>query len=105
MTIPQYDNLAAALQGICQVWCNTQGYSNPFRKDGEWWAFPPNGVIPVQIKTVMGETSHRLVKIDSLTLALFPDGSLVRKSTVRKSTDCQSTDCKSTDRKQATEET
>jgi len=80
MSLPQYDNLSEAIQGTCQAWCNTQGYSDPFCKDGEWWAFPPNSVMPVQIKTVMGARSHRLVKIGTLTLSIFPDGLLAPKS-------------------------
>ncbi|MEM9091459.1 MAG: hypothetical protein AAGC93_22305 [Cyanobacteria bacterium P01_F01_bin.53] len=81
MSLPSYASFADAIRGTCNDWCNAQGYSSPFCKNGEWWAFPPNGVMPVQIKTVMDKTSHRLVKIGSLTLALFPDGSLLREST------------------------
>ncbi|MEL6555701.1 MAG: hypothetical protein AAFQ63_19910 [Cyanobacteria bacterium J06621_11] len=80
MAVPQYANLFEAMQSTCQAWCNAHGYSAPFCKDGEWWAFPPSGVMPIQIKTVMGPTSDRLVKIGSLTLALFPDGSLAHSS-------------------------
>jgi len=27
-----------------------EGYTDPFYQDREWWAFPPNGVIPVVLK-------------------------------------------------------
>ena len=69
-------DLGSAIRGVCHAWCEEQGYSDPFCLNGEWWAFPPNGVIPVQIKTVMGEGCQRSVQIGPLQLALFPDGSL-----------------------------
>ncbi len=76
MTISHYPNLGAAMQGVCQTWCQTHGYSDPFCRDGEWWAFPPQGVMPVRIKTVMGNTLPYCVQIERVTLRLFPDGSL-----------------------------
>ena len=76
MNIPHYPNLGSAMRSICSEWCAVNGYSDPFCRDGEWWAFPPNGVIPVRIKAVMGEGCQQLVKIGSLTLTIFPDGSL-----------------------------
>lgn len=76
MGLPQYANLSDAIRGTCHAWCDAQSYSDPFCKDGVWWAFPPDGVMPVQIKTVMGKASHRGVKIGPVTLSLFPDGSL-----------------------------
>ena len=76
MGLPQYANLRNAIRGTCHAWCDAQNYSDPFCKDGVWWAFPPGGVIPVQIKAVMGEMSHCDVKIGPVTLSLFPDGSL-----------------------------
>jgi len=30
-------------------WCEKNGYTDPFFQDGNWWAFPPGGVIPVSI--------------------------------------------------------
>ena len=78
MTIPQYPDLGSAIQGVCQAWCEENGYSNPFCRNGEWWAFPPHGVMPVQIKAVMGHDKQQLVKIGPLTLALLPDGSLAK---------------------------
>ncbi|MEO0537517.1 MAG: hypothetical protein AAF215_27110 [Cyanobacteria bacterium P01_A01_bin.123] len=78
MTIPQYPDLGAAMRGVCQVWCNQQGYSDPFSRNGEWWAFPPHGVMPVRIATVMDQGAQQLVKIGPLTLALLPDGSVAK---------------------------
>ncbi|MBE9064133.1 hypothetical protein [cf. Phormidesmis sp. LEGE 11477] len=75
-SLPQYFDLGDAIRDTCQHWCDREGYSDPFCKDGEWWAFPPGGVIPIRIKTVMGRASGSLVKIDAVTLMLFPDGSL-----------------------------
>ncbi|NEQ53481.1 MAG: hypothetical protein F6K11_25655 [Leptolyngbya sp. SIO3F4] len=76
MTIPQYSNLSSAIRGVCQTWCDCHGYSDPFCRDGVWWAFPPNGVMPVRIETVMGDQSQRLVRIGPMRLMLFPDGSI-----------------------------
>ncbi len=28
-------------------WCTTNGYTDPFLQEGCWWAFPPNGVMPL----------------------------------------------------------
>jgi len=78
--IPQYSGLGEAIRSTCEVWCRAEDYSDPFCKDGEWWAFPPGGVMPVRIKTVMGAFSQRQVRIDRLTLSLFPDGSLASKT-------------------------
>lgn len=77
---PQYSSLSEAIDCLCKQWCDSSGYSDPFLKDGEWWAFPPKGVIPVKVKAVMGETSQREVKVDSLRMMLFPDGSLASPS-------------------------
>ena len=76
--VPTYSDLGSAIWGVCRDWCALHDYSDPFCKDGQWWAFPPGGVMPIPIKTVMGKTSHCLVKIGPVTLALFPDGSLAR---------------------------
>jgi hypothetical protein len=45
-----YPDLAAAVRGVCQDWCQRHGYSDPFCRNGEWWAFPPNGVMLVRIR-------------------------------------------------------
>ncbi|NEQ86643.1 MAG: hypothetical protein F6K26_43285 [Moorea sp. SIO2I5] len=76
MTISHYNDLGAAIRGVCHAWCEEQGYSNPFCRNGEWWAYPPNGVMPIQIKTVMGKSCQRPVRIGRLILFLYPDGSL-----------------------------
>ena len=76
MTIPHYTNLGSAIRGVCYAWCDELGYTDPFCSNGEWWAYPPNGVIPVKIKTVMGTSCQRLVRLGKLTLFLRPDGSL-----------------------------
>ncbi|MDB9527634.1 hypothetical protein PN498_16680 [Oscillatoria sp. CS-180] len=75
MTIPQYPNLAAATRSVCQQWCEAYGYSDPFCRNGEWWAFPPHSVMPVSIKTVMAADCRYPVAIGSLTLTIRPDGS------------------------------
>ena len=76
MIIPHYTNLGCAIRGVCNAWCKEQNYTDPFCRNGEWWAYPLNGVMPVQIKTVMGKSSQRPVKLGLLTLFLYPDGSL-----------------------------
>ena len=76
MTILHYTNLGCAIRGVCHAWCKEQGYTDPFCRNGEWWAYPVNGVMPVQIKTVMGTSCQRPVKLGLLTLFLYPDGSL-----------------------------
>jgi len=72
----EYSTFGKAIRGLCRNWCETHRYTDPFLKDGEWWAFPPGGVMPVQVKTVMGEASQRTVRIGPLRVTLFPDGSL-----------------------------
>ncbi|MEL6468325.1 MAG: hypothetical protein AAFQ74_01230 [Cyanobacteria bacterium J06623_4] len=74
--MPEYFTLSMAIADLCQRWCDAHGYRDPFCQDGEWWAFPPGGVMPVKIKTVMSRCSERTVRIGSLTVRLFPDGSL-----------------------------
>ena len=71
-----YADLGSAIRGVCQAWCDQHGYSDPFCRDGIWWAFPPNGVMPIRIETVMGKQSQRLVRIGPMRLILFPDGSI-----------------------------
>lgn len=78
----QYPDLGTAMVGVCKIWCDQYGYSNPFRLNGEWWAFPPNGVMPVQIHTVISEDCRYLVQIGSVTMFLLPDGSLVSGSSL-----------------------
>lgn len=31
-------------------WCTTNGYTDPFLQEGCWWAFPPNGVMPLPLE-------------------------------------------------------
>ncbi|MEM9907427.1 MAG: hypothetical protein AAF921_20635 [Cyanobacteria bacterium P01_D01_bin.44] len=76
MAIPHYSSLGSAIQGVCQAWCDQYGYSDPFCRNGEWWAFPPGGVMPVRVRTVMSAGSQRWVQVGPLTLILLPDGSL-----------------------------
>ncbi|MEL6354962.1 MAG: hypothetical protein AAFR58_24935 [Cyanobacteria bacterium J06627_28] len=74
--LPEYSTFGKAIRSLCQNWCEAHGYSDPFLQDGEWWAFPPGGVMPVRVKTVMGTESQRTVRIGPLRVTLFPDGSL-----------------------------
>ncbi|MEM9009556.1 MAG: hypothetical protein AAGE59_39430 [Cyanobacteria bacterium P01_F01_bin.86] len=78
MTIAHYPNLGSAIRGVCDAWCKANGYSDPFCRNGEWWAFPSNGVMPIRIKTVMREDDQQWVSIGSVRLIIFPDGSLTR---------------------------
>jgi len=71
-----YSTLSEAIYDICHSWCESHGYSDPFCRNGEWWAFPPSGVMPIQIQSVLDEGSKRTVKIGALELTLFPDGTL-----------------------------
>ncbi|MEO1621096.1 MAG: hypothetical protein AAFU53_08685 [Cyanobacteria bacterium J06632_3] len=75
---PRYAGLAEAIVATCQAWCQAESYSDPFCQDGEWWAFPPEGAMPVRVKTVMGKASCCWVQINNVTMALFPDGTLAR---------------------------
>ncbi|MEM8604793.1 MAG: hypothetical protein AAGF24_13285 [Cyanobacteria bacterium P01_H01_bin.121] len=72
--MPRYATLSAALHGVCATWCDEHGYTEPFCRNGEWWAFPPNSVMPVRIATVMARDCKFIVKIGRVTLALLPDG-------------------------------
>ncbi|MEO1508358.1 MAG: hypothetical protein AAFU84_11990 [Cyanobacteria bacterium J06633_23] len=76
MSTPHYPNLGLAIRGVCQDWCEQHGYSDPFCRDGIWWAFPPDGVMLVRIETVMEEHSQRWVRLGPVRLILFPDGSI-----------------------------
>lgn len=71
-----YSNLKNAIAAVRDLWCLEHGYSDPFCRNGEWWAFPPSGVMPVKIKAVMGNNSQRKVQMGKVTIFLFPDGSL-----------------------------
>lgn len=31
------------------LFCKTEGYTEPFKAEGRWWGFPPNGVMPLEI--------------------------------------------------------
>ncbi|MEM9215589.1 MAG: hypothetical protein AAGD25_14750 [Cyanobacteria bacterium P01_F01_bin.150] len=75
-SVPTYSSLGQAIRGVCLTWCEENGYCDPFCQDGEWWAFPINGVMPIRIKTVMGEECPRMVKIGPALLKLLPDGSV-----------------------------
>jgi hypothetical protein len=74
--VSQYPDLGSAIQDTCRIWCDAHGYSDPFCRQGEWWAFPPQGVMPVRIKTVMGVACQYPVKIGRVRLTVYPDGSL-----------------------------
>ncbi|MEO1349761.1 MAG: hypothetical protein AAFW84_13315 [Cyanobacteria bacterium J06635_15] len=76
MAIPHYSSLGSAIHGVCQAWCDQHGYSDPFCRNGEWWAFPPGGVMPIRVKTVMSAGCQCWVQVGPLTLTLLPDGSL-----------------------------
>lgn len=52
---PRYGKRIALREAQIQTWCEQSGYTEPFCQEGEWWAFPPAGVMPVQLATVMGE--------------------------------------------------
>ena len=75
-----YPNLQAAATAVCRSWCQQHGYSNSFYQDGSWWAFPPQGVIPVKIHDVISfdQTKAQRVKIKhysiALSIAILPDG-------------------------------
>ncbi|MEL6929680.1 MAG: hypothetical protein AAFO95_13710 [Cyanobacteria bacterium J06600_6] len=71
-----YSNLADAIRGVCEQWCQQNGYSDPFLRNGEWWAFPPSAVMPVRLKDVSSENKYgREVQIDRVSITLMPDGS------------------------------
>lgn len=40
---------------MAKTWCEQNGYTDLFYQEWEWWAFPPNGVMPVQVAKVMGQ--------------------------------------------------
>lgn len=70
-----YPDLATAINNVCQQWCEEQGYSEPFYRNGELWAFPANGVMPVKIKDVINQQDSKKVWIGRVSLFILPDGS------------------------------
>ena len=74
----EYPNLSAAIEAVCQKWCQQNGYTEPFCRNGEYWAFPPNGVIPVKIRDIIQreKPEAELVRISHVSFWLLPDGSL-----------------------------
>ena len=75
-----YPDLKTAAEAVCSKWCKQQGYTDYFYDRGSWWAFPPQGVIPVKIHDVidLDQTKAQRVKIKHysifLSIALLPDG-------------------------------
>ncbi|MEM6403343.1 MAG: hypothetical protein AAF757_24455 [Cyanobacteria bacterium P01_D01_bin.116] len=74
----RYPDLATAINEICQQWCQENGYTEPFYRNGELWAFPPNGVMPVKIKDVMDDQDSKQVCIGRVSLFILPDGSVAK---------------------------
>jgi len=72
-----YSDLGAALQGVCQQWCQQYDYTDPFCHDGEWWAFPAYGVMPIRIRDILADADFppQWVQIGHVAIALLPDGS------------------------------
>lgn len=73
-----YPDLAAAIKDICQQWCQENGYTEPFYRNGELWAFPPTGVIPIKIKDVLNKQDSKQVWIGRVSLLILPDGSIAK---------------------------
>lgn len=40
-------------------WCEATGHTEPFKQENKWWAFPPNGAIPVPVPLAF-ESANRL---------------------------------------------
>jgi hypothetical protein len=38
------------------AWLTNNGYTDPFQNEGKWWAFPPNGVMPVPMREAIATT-------------------------------------------------
>lgn len=34
---------------VVDSYCRTHGFTDPFRQDGHWYAFPPHGALPIQL--------------------------------------------------------
>ena len=75
-----YPNFLSAAGAVCQRWCEQEGYRDRFYQNGSWWAFPPNGVIPVRIHEIfdLNKTKAQRVQVKhhsiALSIALLPDG-------------------------------
>ena len=75
-----YPNLKAAAAAVCRKWCQQNGYSDSFYQNGSWWAFPPQGVMPVKIHDILNldQTKAQRVQIKhystTLSITLLPDG-------------------------------
>lgn len=75
-----YPDLRAAAAAVCRKWCQQHGYTDSFYLDGSWWAYPPQGVMPVKIRDIINrqQTIAQRVQIQyysiSLSIALLPDG-------------------------------
>ena len=75
-----YPNLATAIYDVCQQWCQQNGYSDLFCRNGQWWAFPPNAVMPVCLRDAITpeEKYHQEVTIGRVSVILLPDGSFAK---------------------------
>lgn len=75
-----YPDLKAAAAAVCLRWCEEHGYSDRFYQNGSWWAYPPNGVMPVNLHQVieLEHTPAQRVRVRYysifLSIALLPDG-------------------------------
>ena len=75
-----YPDLKAAAEAVCEKWCLQEGYSNWFYQQGSWWAFPPQGVMPVKIHDTIEVSRTKALRVQikyysiSLSIALLPDG-------------------------------
>jgi hypothetical protein len=47
------DNSDECLEEQVKKWCDQNGYSDPQQVDGQWWAFPPNGVMQICIDSML----------------------------------------------------
>ena len=65
----EYPNFLAAIEGVCEKWCQQNGYTEPFCRNGEYWAFPPNGAIPVKIRDII-QTDKRQAQLFVLVVFL-----------------------------------
>ena len=75
-----YPNLKAAAEAVCARWCLQEGYTDWFYRQGSWWAFPPQAVMPVKIHDILqlDYTKAQRVQVQyysiALSIALLPDG-------------------------------
>lgn len=74
----RYPDLAAAIKDVCQKWCEENGYTEPFYRNGELWAFPPNGVMAIKIKDAIDKQDSKQVWIGQVSLFILPDGSVAK---------------------------